>query len=217
MAKKNRSKNRENQETAPPGKSQPKTKGQSQLVTYVIIFVFGFLSGIAFTVFKGDSGSGTATVPNQSSSVKDKQSEQAIINLEAEVTSNPRNFQAWVRLGHLYFDTNQPHKAIGAYTKSLELHSGDANLLTDLGIMYRRISDPQKAIESFNKAIEKDPRHMPSRFNKGIVLMYDLNQSSEAIKSWESILAIDPDAKTPNGEPLGDFINRIKSNLTDNQ
>ena len=126
---------------------------------------------MAFTVYKGKF---TGSAPTSSAVVQpqsqDNTSEQAIRDLEAEVAAHPDNFENWIRLGHLYYDTDQPEKAIAAYTKSLEFHSGDANLLTDLGVMYRRTKQPEKAIELFDQAIKKDPSHLPSKFNKGIVL-----------------------------------------------
>jgi tetratricopeptide (TPR) repeat protein len=194
---------------------------QSQLVTYFIIFVFGFLSGIAFTVYKGSflgsfPKSAPSTVADTQSPSQTDETKQAIINLEAAVTANPDNFESWLQLGHLYYDSNQPEKAISAYTKSLELHSGDANLLTDLGVMYRRTKQPEKAIESFNQAIKMDPRHLPSRFNKGIVLMYDLKDPQGAIDSWEKLLKIDPQAKTASGESIREFVDKIKADLPKN-
>jgi cytochrome c-type biogenesis protein CcmH/NrfG len=203
-------------ETAP---AQQKNKpSKSPLVTYFIIFVFGFLSGIAFTVYKGGTPASTpSTTANGQAQSQNDETKQAIINLEAEVTANPENFQNWISLGHLYYDSNKPEKAIGAYTKSLEFHSGDSNLLTDLGVMYRRTKQPEKALESFNQAIAKDPSHLPSRFNKGIVLMYDLDDSAGAIKTWEELLKIDPEAKTANGQPIHEFVNQIKADLAKKQ
>lgn len=193
---------------------QKSTRQKSQLVTYFIIFICGFLSGIAFTVYKGGSPTGTksAAVEAQPGPQNDETS-QAIINLEAEVTAHPENFENWIRLGHLYYDTNQPDKAIGAYTRSLELHSGDANLLTDLGVMYRRTGKPEKAIEFFDKAIAQDPNHQPSRFNKGIVMMHDLGDVAGAVKVWEELLAIAPEAKTANGQSIREFVDKIKTEL----
>ena len=114
------------------------------------------MSGIAFTVYKGARPeSAPSTIYDGQSPSQNDETDQAILNLEAEVTANPENFENWIRLGHLYYDANQPEKAIAAYTKSLELHSGDANLLTDLGVMYRRAKQPEKAIEFFNQAIQE--------------------------------------------------------------
>ena len=208
---------RQNKVTEKDSNPQQKPKTQkSPLVTYFIIFVFGFLSGIAFTVYKGgSSGPATSTIAEGQPQSQNNETGQAIINLEAEVTANPENFENWIRLGHLYYDSSQPEKAIKAYTKSLEFHSGDANLLTDLGVMYRRTKQPEKAIESFDQAIKKDPGHLPSRFNKGIVLMYDLKDPNGAIGTWEELLKIDPEAKTANGQHIHEFVDKIKADLAE--
>lgn len=184
---------------------------KNQLIIYCIIFLIGFLSGVAFTVYKGNisapgqnpAGSGQAQNHNE-------EMHQAILSLEAEVTKSPQNYQAWTRLGNLYYDTEQPDKAIAAYTKSLELHKGDANIMTDLGVMYRLVNQPQKAIEMFDRAKQENPAHLPSRYNKGIVLMYDLNDPQGAIASWEEMLKIDPEAKAGTGESIRDMIDKLK-------
>jgi tetratricopeptide (TPR) repeat protein len=81
--------------------------------------------------------------------------------------------------------------------------------------MYRRTKQPEKAIESFNEAIKKDPGHLPSRFNKGIVLMYDFNDPGGAIETWEALLKIDPEAKTANGQHIHDFVDKIKADIAE--
>lgn len=189
-------------------KKQATVTKQTLYLTALIVFIAGFISGVAFTVFK-TSDSSTAQNISQPSG-QSGQEAQAILNLEAEVTANPDNFNAWTQLGHLYFDSSQYNKAIGAYTRSLELHSGDANLWTDLGVMYRRSGDPEKALETFSKAMTLDANHAPSRFNKGIVLHYDLGRTAEAIQSWQEVVAINPGYKTANGIALQDFIIQIQ-------
>ncbi len=188
-----------------------KQKNQTPVVTYFIIFIFGFLTGVGFTVYKTSGTASTTIAASSQQSDHDEETHQTILKLEAEVTTDPDNFQTWRQLGNLYFDHNLPEKAIDAYTKTLELHTGDANLLTDLGVMYRRTKQYEKAMESFEKAIQMDPTHEPARFNKGIVLLYDLDKPGEAIASWEEILRINPQARTGNGESIGDFIKNIKA------
>jgi cytochrome c-type biogenesis protein CcmH/NrfG len=182
---------------------------QTLYISVLVVFIAGFVAGIVFTVMKSDSGSvaqSPAQPPGQS-----QQEQQAILNLEAEVTANPDNFNAWTQLGHLYFDSNQVAKAVGAYEKSLALHSGNANIWTDLGVMYRRSGAPEKAIEAFEKAMSMDSSHTPSRFNKGIVLNFDLGRTDEAIASWQSVLAIDPGYTTGNGMPLKELIAQVQA------
>lgn len=186
---------------------------RGQLITYCIIFVIGFLAGVAFTVYKSAAlapASVTATNGKQAPA-HNEETHQAILNLEAEVTANPNHFQAWVSLGNLYYDTDQAVKAIAAYNKSLQLHKGDANLFTDLGVMYRKNNQPEKALELFNQAIRENPTHLPSRYNKGIVLLYDLGDPQTAIEAWEEMLGIDPQAKTTSGMTIRDLIDKVKA------
>lgn len=186
---------------------------QTLYIAVLIVFIAGFISGVAFTVFKTGSSAPVAPSGSQGQPT-DSQADQAILNLEAEVTAHPDNFNAWTQLGHLYFDSDQYSKAIGAYTKSLELHSGDANLWTDLGVMYRRSGEPTKAIESFDKAASMDPTHQPSRFNKGIVLHYDFGNTEEALVAWQSVLDLNPDYRTGNGTPLKEFMQQLSEEQT---
>ncbi len=194
--------------------SQPGNK--SHLITYCIIFVIGFLAGVAFTVYKskGLAPAGITAADSQQSPPHNEEIHQATLKLEAEVTANPGNFQAWTNLGNLYYDTDQTVKAIAAYNKSLQLHKGDANLITDLGVMYRKNNQPEKAIEHFDRAIQENSTHLPSRYNKGIVLLYDLNDQKAAIAAWEEMLTIDPQAKTAAGMTIRDLIDKVKADQT---
>lgn len=199
-------KNKKNEE------SRPTARNQGKLVPYFIIFVIGFVAGVAFTVWKGaplsPPSTGQVTTGGAATEMQ-----SAILNMEARVTANPDDYQAWVQLGHLYYDSDQPDKAIKAYTRSLEMHDGDANLLTDLGTMYRRAGKPEEAVKFFDQAITKDPSHLTARFNKGVVLMHDLNDPAAAIASWEEAVRLNPGAKGPNGTPLRELIDEAKNQL----
>jgi len=194
-----------------------KTDSKGQIITCCIIFILGFLSGVAFTVYKSSSlptSTNNTAKENPLPQPHNEESHKAIANLEAQVTTDPTNFQAWRHLGDLYYDTDQAAKAIAAYNKSLTLDKGDANLRTDLGVMYRKDKQPAKAIEMFDLAIQEDPKHLPSRYNKGIVLLYDLQDPTGAIASWETMLQIDPQVQTPNGLTIRDLIKQIKAEQT---
>jgi len=194
--------------------SNSATGSKGQIIIYCIIFVLGFLAGVAFTVYKGSSINPTGiTATEGQGASRPEESHQAILNLEAEVTANPGNFQAWASLCNLYYDTEQAAKAIAAYNKSLALHKGDANLLTDLGVMYRKNKQPEKAIEVFNQAIRENSTHLQSRYNKGIVLLYDLGDPQGAIASWEEMLVIDPQAGNTSGANIRELIDKVKADL----
>jgi cytochrome c-type biogenesis protein CcmH/NrfG len=190
-------------------------KKETMFIVALITLVIGFLGGIFYSALQSgpaESVQQTTSAPpppaSQQSGMTNEQA-QTILTLEQEVAVNPNNADAWVQLGHVYFDTDNPPKAIRAYEKSLELRPGDPNVLTDLGVMYRRNGQPDKALESFDKAIAIDPNHQQSRFNKGIVLRYDLNDRKGAIKAWEELLKINPKAMAPNGQPVSEAIKSL--------
>ncbi len=132
-----------------------------------------------------------------------------ILEMEQAVLKDPNDVAAWTKLGHLYFDTDQPKKAIPAYEKSLALKPGDADVLTDLGVMYREDHQHDRALATFEKAIAINPKHQIARFNKGIVLYFDLERKDDALKTWRELLAINPDAKAPNGQPLKEMMQSL--------
>lgn len=197
-------------------------KKESLFYALLIGLVVGFLAGVILASYK--LGPETSTKQTASSATgapaQDQltsQAKEAISNLEAEVTANPDSVEAWTRLGHLYFDTDQIKNAIKAYSKSLELQP-NADVWTDQGVMYRRDKQPHKAIESFERAYALQADHAPSRLNKGIVLLYDLNKPEEALAIWEELLAINPQAKMNNDLTLQEAINKIKEQMkTNNQ
>ena len=136
----------------------------------------------------------------------------------ATAPSPPRANFGWTRSSSFsnvprtnhYFDTDQFEKSIQAYEQALALEPNNANVLTDMGVMYRRSDQPQKAIAAFDKAIAVDPGHEISRFNKGIVLMHDLNDREGAVKAWADLVRINPLAKTPSGIPIKEMVDKLK-------
>lgn len=194
-------------------------KKETLIYALLIGFVIGFISGAIFAVYKltptappNQSGQPQPQAQNNSQQLS-TQTFEAIANLEAEVTKNPENGAAWTQLGHLYYDSEQPEKAIKAYTHSLTLLPGNPDVWTDLGVMYRRTKQPDKAIESFEKAFSINPKHQHSRLNKGIVLLYDYNKPEEAIAAWKELLLVNPEAKLNNGMPLQQAIEEIRKEM----
>jgi cytochrome c-type biogenesis protein CcmH/NrfG len=174
----------------------------------------GFLGGIVFSVYKFRTKESvqTAMFQEQTSIDKDVSTDRAvkILELEQKTSQSPDDVAAWVQLGNLYFDSNNYTKAILAYNKSLELNPGNANVMTDLGVMYRRNGQPPEAIKAFDKAIKIDPKHETARFNKGIVLMHDLNDLAGAILAWEELVKVNPLAKGPNGRSVKELLDKLK-------
>ena len=178
----------------------------------LLALAVGFFGGVMFAVFKSEPGVVAGTPPGRAPQVQDAAPARSnmIASLEDETARNPQNTEAWVQLGNAYFDSDQYEKSIWAYRKSLELDPNNANVWTDLGVMYRRSGKPQEAIKSFDRAIEADPKHEPSRLNKGIVLLHDMQDLEGAIAAWEGLLAVNPVALAPNGRSVDEIIQQLK-------
>lgn len=187
-------------------------KKETVMLIALIAFVLGFLGGIVFYIFKSDPGPAVQQQAQVQPQVDQKES--AILALEQEVLANPNNRQAWVTLGHNYFDTNRFEKAIFAYNKALALNANDPNVLTDLGVMYRRSKQPNKAIESFDKAIAIEPSHPTARFNKGVVLIFDMNDREGGLAVWQELVDINPAATAPDGSLVSEIIVKMRAEDT---
>lgn len=199
-----------------PAPENEYVKKSTVITVCFIALAVGFLGGIVLSAYKsGSSVPASKPVPAPQQQPFRPQpfsvdQSKVIEALEQATSKNPDDSNAWTKLGNAYFDNNQFEKAIGAYEKSLSLNPNDANVQTDLGVMYRRSGQPEKAIAAFDRAMQIDPRHEISRFNKGIVLMHDLNDREAAIAAWEDLARLNPLAKTPNGTLVKDMIKNLK-------
>ncbi len=177
---------------------------------YILIGVsllIGFLSGVVLAVYKAPGGNGgqPPTAAQQQTEMHD------MAAVESQVVTTPNDPEAWIHLANAYFDSDNPAKAIKAYVKALELAPGNADVLTDLGVMYRRNKQPDQALLIFNKAIEAAPEHEQSRLNKGVVLLYDKQNRTAALEIWNELLTINPMAKLPSGKLLRDFMAEVQT------
>jgi cytochrome c-type biogenesis protein CcmH/NrfG len=185
-------------------------KTESTILIVFIALSIGFVGGIVFGVYKSGS-----ILPNGGSmppAAKPSSDQMAEIETLKKLTrEDPENIENWIQLGHIYYDTDQIKAAIDAYETALKIKPDVPNILTDLGVMYRRAGDPKKAVAKFDQAMAADPSHQISRFNKGIVLMHDLNDAKGAVDAWRELIKLNPDAKAPNGQLVKDLIAQFEN------
>jgi len=191
---------------------------QTLIWAVVMSLTIGFIGGAVFTSFRLTSQN--AVSKNNTPSMDSKspaQNEEAariasqVFKLEQLLKENPDDANSWKALGHLFFDSDQPENAIQAYTKYLSFDPDNVGVITDLGTMYRRNKQPEKAVEAYDRAIAIDPKFENARFNKGVVLLHDLENVEAGIKAWEELLVLNPLAMAPNGESLDAIVQRMKN------
>ena len=176
---------------------------QTLMTSVVVALMVGFFGGLVFGIYKTSSG---LPIAQPGSMPDDDGRAQMFQALTDKVRQNPDDAAAWIQLGHLNFDRNAVPEAIEAYEKALALQPDNAPVRTDLGIMYRRANRPEEAIRAFDRAIASDPKLENAHFNKGIVLLHDLDDRAGAIQAWEELLEINPVAMAPNGQSVDELI-----------
>jgi len=182
------------------------------MVFIVVALLVGLLGGfLIFSVTnKNKGGSAPQTMPMGSGSPADYS--QRIAEAEKILAQDPKNYQVWVQLGNDYFDTEQPQKSVNAYSKALEIDSNrqdTPNVLTDQGVMYRKMGLFDKAVANFEKAGQLDPKHLQSLYNLGVVYANDLKQIDKAIAVWQRYVALDP--MSPQGQQVKAMIDELKA------
>jgi cytochrome c-type biogenesis protein CcmH/NrfG len=194
---------------------------QTMYMAVLISLTIGFVCGAAYTSFKladgahdGHDHAGPAPVAGGNAARPaggGPDVDARIAELKDFLNQNPEDEKAWAELGHLFFDTNRFEDAIDAYQKSLAIEPDNPAVLTDMGVMYRRSGDPEKAVQAFDQAVSVSPGFETALFNKGVVLMADLNDLPGAMAAWKELVKINPDATTPGGERVADIVARMAS------
>lgn len=192
-------------------------KKQTLMGAVLLSLFIGFVGGTIYSSFKlaSDTQMPHKNVIAGNDPVSEQQDNSAefaakILQLEQYLEQHPKDAEAWAQIGHLFYDSNQFVNAIDAYEKSLAIEPEKTGVITDLGVMYRRNKQPQKAIEAFDKAIAIDPAFETARFNKGVVLLHDLNDIPGGIRAWEELVEQNPVAMAPNGESVDTLVQRMK-------
>ncbi len=196
-------------------KEQEKNMPKSQAYLFMAIsFVAGFflatviMSSQEAPVQKRPLGSGTSQVQQETS--LDQQAMKRIAQLELELAQNPKDAEKWATLGNMYYAIPMPTESIKAYQEVIKLQPNNANVITDMGTMYRADRQFDKAIEQYDKALSIDAKHQNARFNRGVVLLFDLDRKEEAINTWKILIQQSPHRTMPNGQLLSDFVKELE-------
>lgn len=164
----------------------------------ILVGIIALIAGLIIGWMAGQKSSGPAPVAGVSAPAPvtapapTVNALQKIGELKTIVAKDPQNRQAWVALGNEYFDADQPMESVEAYQKALDLNDKDPNVLTDQGVMFRRLGWFDRAIANFSKASQADPTHATSLYNLGITYRYDLQDFPKALDAWEKFLVVNP-------------------------
>jgi cytochrome c-type biogenesis protein CcmH/NrfG len=189
-------------------------KTENAILLMVAALALGFVGGVVFSAYRSSTqmtaGGPGAAMPNATLNAQQLATRDALLQ---KTRDNANDARAWIQLGHFYFDSGDHDKALESYETARDIDDTSPDVWTDLGVMYRRSDQPQKAVDCFNRALTLDPTHEIAMFNKGIVLMHDLQDAQGALESWKLLVQVNPDARTPNGLAVKEMIAELMKTI----
>jgi len=104
--------------------------------------------------------------------------QQQLATLKDAIARNPNDFDALVQLGDMYMDAAKFPQAAGYLERAAAVRD-DANVRMDLGICYKQMNQPDRALTQFQRSASMAPEQWQPLFNEAIVLV-DLHRMDEA-------------------------------------
>jgi len=100
--------------------------------------------------------------------------------------------EAAVTLGNFYYDEKNWAKAIEYYQRAISLGTDNADVRTDLGNALRFTGAPQKALEQYQIARNKNPSHENSLYNLATLYSQELHDPVNAMITMKDYLRLFP-------------------------
>lgn len=117
-----------------------------------------------------------------------------INQLDAQLKSEPNNFDIVLQLAHLKNDSGFKQDAIELYKKYLSKFPNNADVLVDMGVCYFDLQKYDDAIPLMEKAVRVNPKHQIALMNLGIVNLAKGN--IEKSKEWlQKAVNLDPNSE----------------------
>ena len=126
--------------------------------------------------------------PEQMRRMADKQAAPVLEQLQKE----PENADLLVRVGNIYYDTQQFPIAIDYYQRALKAKPSDASVRTDMATAYWYTGNADLAVAEFNRALSDEPNKPNTLFNLGIVQWQGKMDIKGALASWQRLLNTNP-------------------------
>lgn len=136
-----------------------------------------------------------------------------VLGLRQRLQEAPDDVAALTRLAHIHHDHQLWEPAALYYEQALAVAPPNADLLTDLGICYRKLGRFEEALESFATARSADGAHWQSLYNSAVVLAFDLGRYDEAREVLGPLLAME--SPPPQLAELLEGIERASAGVTE--
>ena len=186
-------------------------KSHWTVITVVIIILT--LSALAFFTYLEKPPSQTdGSIPeSQEPDSLMEQVFETIAELKTILEKDPKNLQALIALGNIYYDGQKFEEAISYYKKALEIDPKISAVWTDMGTMYHQLGKVDSSIICYQKAIDFDSKNKSAWFNLGLVYAFDKKEEKKALLAWRRFLELSPD--DPHVQVIKDEMEKLEKRL----
>ncbi len=109
-----------------------------------------------------------------------------------EISRNPENFEAYVKIGNVLDDLGRSEEALTSYNRALEINPAYDKAYCNRGIVLKKLNRKEEALSSYDKALEINPGNDSTHYNRSHILN-DLGRKEEALESYDKAIEINPE------------------------
>lgn len=113
----------------------------------------------------------------------------AISSFRTCVEQDPEYFHAYMQLGDIYAQKNDP-LAIQYYTNAINVNGSQVEAYYGLAYYFQEHNEPEEAIKVYNDLLKIDPRNAPAKHNIGYIYLFKLNDPGKSI-NWFTDATLD--------------------------
>jgi tetratricopeptide (TPR) repeat protein len=164
---------------------------RKKLILWAVVPIVLFLATIGLmSIFNIGPFKGEITLSGLPPEIRAfKEREQTYLGL---IETNPKDINALVGLGNLYFDFQQFQLAANMYERALKIDPTNTYVRTDLGVAYFNLGLTDIAIREFQKVLKDNPKHVTAHYNLGIALWKGKGDLDGAKKEFQKCVELAP-------------------------
>jgi cytochrome c-type biogenesis protein CcmH/NrfG len=134
-----------------------------------------------------------------------------IMAFKSRLEKDPKDLEALVSLGNANMMISRFDAAQDLYQRALAVAPKNLEVRTNLAIAYKYGGKPQQAFAELQKNLAIDPKHDPTLYNLGFLYLYDRQDKTKAVETWNTWLRLYPEA--PAAPEVRQQIARLETEL----
>lgn len=115
---------------------------------------------------------------------------EAILDYSHAIKIQPNNFLSKLNLANVYLELGELELGLNIINTLIDNGISTAEIFYNQGIFYQKLRKSEKALLSFDKALELNDKYLEAIINKAITLQ-DLNKTNDAITLLEHLISSD--------------------------